>query len=97
MFGEGAPAAETAISNTKEKRKGDVLPVYEAPPAKLLRRGKKSPIEDQSLSVLWQFLQQPHPLGYPHKSELCNTSNPIARGVGISRFAESMKKLDRGV
>ena len=90
MFGEGAPDADKPIAQKTLKRKGDVLPVYEAPSVKLFRPGKRSSIENHDLALLWQYLQQAHPVGYPHNSELCSQKSTV-RGVGISRWAESMK------
>ena len=91
IFGETAAAEpDRAIDQKRKRPKGDILPIWEAPAAKFLRAGKKCAIENHDLSELWKYLQKPHPLGYPHYCELCN-SKATVRGVGISRWAESMR------
>ena len=85
-LGDSAEAAADPMVG--DKRKGGVLSPWDLPPARLLRPGRKSAIEDaESYEELWRYLSTATK-AQPYISELCS-DDPILRGVAISRYTES--------
>ena len=79
---------ETAITKSG-KRKAAILAPWNLPAAKLLRNGKKSPIEEvDTYQELWNYLkhESDHQL---YNSEFAS-EDPIVRGVALSRTAQGI-------
>ena len=93
VFG-GVPSSTPTMgkseSGKKRERDNEALPIYEVPAVKLLRAGNKSAIEELGPNQrLWDWMEEKHPCGYAHRAEVAHTNIKL-RGVGISRFAQSM-------
>ena len=96
-YSEVDEATRTELSTSKsEKRKPAILPPWDLPSAKLLRNGKKSPIEDiQTYEELWDHCKEstPHQL---YMSEFAS-GDPIVRGVAISRTAQGVASVCQAI
>ena len=90
-------ATSRELSSSKsEKRPRAILPPWDLPASKLLRCGKKSPIEStKTYEELWAYLKQ----GNNHQLYMSEfvSDDPIVRGVAISRTAQSVAALCRAI
>ena len=90
-----ATAAELSSSKA-EKRKASILAPWDLPAAKLLRNGKKSPIESiKTYEELWDHMKEATK-GQLYKSEFAS-SDPIVRGVAISRTAQGVASVCQSI
>ena len=92
---DAATSGELAASKA-EKRPRSILAPWDLPASKLLRNGKKSPIESvDTYEELWAYLKQS--TGYQLYMSEFVSDDPIVRGVAISRTAQGLAGLCRAI
>ena len=92
LSGVDSPSSKDNSITKNGKRKSSILAPWDLPGSKLLRNGRKSPIEDvETYGELWAYLKEENDYQL-YKSEFAS-DDPIVRGVALSRTAQGIAAI----